>query len=112
MTTEIILKNLPKVSANTFYQSTPWRLRTEIQRNFKSLVQSQCDNAFSKDNKYDVEYVFTFKSYPLDATNCFIMLKWIEDVFFKNDEYHIVKSITVKSRKGKEDSVKIIVNRH
>ena len=64
----------------------------------------------SKDKTYEVEYTFNFKTRPLDASNCVAMVKLIEDVIFEDDNYKIVESINIKSRKAKFDSVEIEVH--
>ena len=43
-------------------------------------------------------------------SNCVAMVKLIEDVIFEDDNYKIVESINIKSRKAKFDSVEIEVH--
>ena len=43
-------------------------------------------------------------------SNCVAMVKLIEDVIFEDDNYKIVESITIKSRKAKFDNVEIEIH--
>ena len=43
-------------------------------------------------------------------SNCVAMVKLIEDVIFEDDNYKIVESITIKSRKAKFDNVEIEIS--
>ena len=54
--------------------------------------------------------LLTLKHDPLDASNCVAMVKLIEDVIFEDDNYKIVESINIKSRKAKFDNVEIEVH--
>jgi hypothetical protein len=60
---------------------------------------------------YDTEYNFTFKSRPLDASNCVAMVKMIEDIIFESDGYKVIKSILITSTKGDQDIVEIKINK-
>ena len=104
---KIILTGLPKVSLNLFYSGVHWSKRKKLKDKYKLLIKSQFKQVLSKDKTYDVEYTFNFKTRPLDASNCVAMVKLIEDVIFEDDNYKIVESITIKSRKAKFDNVEI-----
>ena len=107
---KIILKDLPKVSLNVWYSSKHWSFRKKLKDNYTLLVKSQFKEVLPASNSYDTEYHFTFKSRPLDASNCVAMVKLIEDIVFENDGYKIIKSILVTSNKGAEDFVEIKIN--
>ena len=107
---KIILTDLPKVSLNLFYSGVNWSKRKKLKDKYKLLIKSQFKQVLSKDKKYEVEYTFNFKTRPLDASNCVAMVKLIEDVIFEDDNYKIVESINIKSRKAKFDSVEIEVH--
>ena len=106
---DIILKDLPKVSLNEWYSGNHWTKRKQMKDNYKLIVKSQFKQVFSKKGEYIVDYVFAFKSRPLDASNCVAMVKLIEDIIFEDDKYDIVKTINISSYKGDSDIVYIKV---
>ena len=105
--TLIILKDLPKVSLNKWYAGDHWTKRKKLKDSYKLLVKSQFNHVLSKDKQYEVTYNFEFNKRPLDASNCVAMVKLIEDIIFEDDNYKIVKGITITSDKGKKDIVLI-----
>ena len=105
----IILEGLPKVSLNEWYSGNHWANRKRLKDIYKLIVKSQFKHVFGKDKQYVCIYSFTFKSHPLDASNCIAMVKMIEDIMFEDDKWDIVKQITVLSNKGKEDLVTITI---
>ena len=107
---KIILNDLPKISLNKWYSGEHWSKRKKLKDKYKLLIKSQFKQVLSKDKTYEVEYTFNFKTRPLDASNCVAMVKLIEDVIFEDDNYRIVESINIKSRKAKFDSVEIEVH--
>ncbi len=84
-----------------------WTTRKKLVDDFHYIVKSQFKHVLSKDNTYEVDYLFEFKKSPLDASNCVAMCKIIEDVIFEDDTYKIIRKITIQSRKGEEDCVHI-----
>jgi len=102
-----ILRDLPKISLNAFFGRMHWRKRKKIVDDYHYLVKSQFKHVLSKANCYEVEYLFEFKSNPLDASNCVSMVKLIEDVIFEDDNWRVVRKITIKSRKSVQDCVNI-----
>lgn len=104
---KIILTNLPKVSLNLFYSGVHWSKRKKLKDRYKLLIKSQFKQVLSKDKTYEVYYTFNFKTRPLDASNCVAMVKLIEDIIFEDDNYKIVTSLNIKSRKAKFDNVEI-----
>lgn len=102
---KIILKDLPKVSLNKWYEGFHWSKRKQIKDIYKLLLSKI--KPLSKEKSYKCEYIFKFKNKPLDASNCVAMLKMIEDILFENDSYKIITEITIKSMKGNSDIVEI-----
>lgn len=107
---EIILYNLPKISLNKWYSGNHWTKRKKIKDIYKLIVKSQFKAVLSKEKKYIVKYVLTFKSRPLDPTNAIAIIKLIEDIIFEDDNYKIIDTIQIQSRKGKQDSVYITID--
>ena len=103
----IILKDLPKISLNKWYAGMHWTKRKQIKDNYTQIVSSQFSKVLPKDKTYQVEYHFTFKSRPLDASNCVAMVKMVEDIIFENDSYKVVTELIITSSKGSEDKVEI-----
>ena len=103
----IELTNLPKISLNVWYSSAHWSKRKKIKDQYKLIIKSQFKPILPKDKSYQVDYTFNFKTRPLDASNCVAMVKLIEDVIFEDDNYRVVNSINIKSRKATADSVEI-----
>ena len=106
---KIKLYDLPKVSTNKFYSSMHWTKRKALKDNYTLIIHNQFKDILPKTKKYEVEYLFNFRVRPLDASNCSIMLKMIEDVIFENDKHNIVESIKIRSRKNKEEFVEITI---
>jgi len=106
---DITLYNLPKISLNKWYAGMHWTKRKKIKDNYTQIVRSQFSSLLSRDNTYKVEYHFTFKSRPLDASNCVAMVKMIEDIIFETDSYKVVTELVITSCKGLEDKVTIKV---
>ena len=106
----IILSDLPKISLNKWYAGMHWTKRKQIKDAYTLIVKSQFKDVLPASNSYDTEYHFTFKSRPLDASNCVAMVKMIEDIIFENDGYKIIKSILITSEKGVNDQVIITIN--
>jgi len=107
---KIILKDLPKVSLNVWYSSKHWSFRKKLKDNYTLIVKSQFKDVLPASNSYDTEYHFTFKSRPLDASNCVAMTKMIEDIIFESDGYKVIKSILITSSKGAEDKVEVLIS--
>ncbi len=106
---EIILYDLPKISLNKWYAGTHWTKRKKLKDQYITFIQSQYKSVLPKSKSYSVKYDFTFKSRPLDASNCVAMVKMIEDIIFESDSYNVVKNISISSSKGKKDFVIIYI---
>lgn len=106
---EIVLYDLPKISLNKWYAGTHWTQRKKTKDKYAWAVRSQFKGLFPKTDSYDVMYEFTFKKNPLDASNCVAMAKMIEDVIFEDDKHDIIRSVTLRSRKGSRNRVKVTV---
>ena len=104
----LVLTGLPKFSLNGWYSGGHWSKRKKLKDIYKLIIKSQFNIVFPV-SEYEVEYSFSFKKYPLDATNCTGMTKLIEDIIFEDDGYKIIKKITIRSFKGESDFVKILV---
>lgn len=107
---KITLRDLPKISLNKWYASEHWSKRKRIKDSYIWIIKSQFKNVFSDNKQYEVSYLFFFKGVPLDASNCVAMVKMIEDIIFKDDNWKIVKKITISSEKSKDERVEIIIN--
>ena len=107
----ITLKDLPKVSLNKWYAGIHWTKRKKIKDTYTLLVKSQFKEVLSSEHSYTTEYNFTFKSRPLDASNCVAMVKMVEDIIFVSDGYKVIRSILITSNKGIEDSLEIKINK-
>lgn len=110
---KLIFENLPKISNNKFYAGVHWAERKKLVDKVKTIVRmllySQTKRrSFSK--PCDVEYIFEFKSRPLDCSNTIGMLKIIEDVLFPDDSIKIVRSLKIVSVKSVENKVTVIIN--
>ena len=107
--TTITLFNLPKVSLNEYYAGKHWTKRKKLKDTYKLIVKNQFKGVFSKENSYKCIYTLFSKNKPFDATNCAVMIKMIEDIIFEDDSFTIIPEITIKSKKGESDLVKIEV---
>jgi len=107
---EIQLFGLPKISLNKWYAGQHWSKRVAIKNTYKKVIKSQYKNTF-EDGKYLVSYEFTFIKNPLDASNCVAMIKIIEDILFVNDKWDLIKIGGIESKKGKEEKVKIKIEK-
>jgi len=103
---KIILYDLPKVSLNKWYAGMHWTKRKKLKDNYTILVRSQFSQQLPP-KSYNTEYHFTFKSRPLDASNCVAMVKMVEDIIFESDSYKVVKSLLITSKKGTRDMLEI-----
>ena len=103
----IIFTDLPKISLNKWYAGMHWTKRKKMKDSYTQIVRSQFKEVLPKDKSYSVEYHFTFKSRPLDASNCVAMVKMVEDIIFEDDSYKIISSILISSGKGSRDTLEI-----
>jgi hypothetical protein len=102
-----------KVSTNKIYAGQHWTKRKKLADLYhNSLLPFRKLKA--KDYPVNINYIFTFKSKPLDTTNCSYMVKLIEDGLVKNeilidDSPEYVSFTGIYSQKGEEDLVEIII---
>lgn len=102
-----VVDNIPKVSVNQIYSRRHFGFIQGVKDNFKTVVWK----AFGKTRIYyncDVEYTFLFKGKLLDPTNCFGMIKIIEDIIVINDAGGFIRSNKVRvghTEKGENDKV-------
>lgn len=113
MKQSIIIELPIKVSANKIYAGVHWSERKKIKDLFLWGLLG-IKKELKKVGKCKLTFNFQFKSNPLDDSNCFFMVKIIEDclVHYKileDDKYDIVRGITVTSNKGDRDIVELII---
>ena len=98
-----------KISTNSIYSGTHWTKRSQQKQLYRhSLCYIKPEKVFSY--PVTIDYLFTFKSRPLDTTNCAYMAKLIEDSLVHNkvlddDSPKYVKTSRITSQKGEVDSV-------
>ena len=115
MEKQIVELDLPiKISTNAFYSGTHWATRKKYKDMFAWAMLPVMGKIKPVDNCC-LEFEFEFKTKPLDCDNCGILVKLIIDNLrhyqkIKDDTPEYVKSIKISSKKGKKDSVKIIVD--
>jgi hypothetical protein len=98
---------LPKVSLNEWYSGKHWTTRKRMKDVYKLIV----GNRGVMETPCECLYSFEFKSRPLDASNCVAMVKLVEDCLFEDDGYDKVIRLTIESKKGKEDSLTLTINK-
>jgi len=91
------------------YSGKHWGKRANLKKDYLKAVRLQTKKVFPITKQYEVIWTFYFKGVPLDASNCGGMAKMIEDILFEDDAPNIIKSITYKSRKDKDERVEIEV---
>lgn len=106
---QITLRGLPKISLNDWYAGRHWSERKKLKDSYTWIIKSQFKTVFPV-GEYEVQYDFTFKSNPLDASNCIAMTKMCEDIIFKNDKWDIIQKLSITSKKGKEDLLIITIH--
>lgn len=115
METPILLSiSLPeKVSANKIYAGRHWTKRQKEAHLYKEYLLPYRQTAPISE-PVEITYIFTFKSKPLDSSNCFYMSKLLEDALVHNnviadDDPAHVTATTVIPRKGDRDEVSIYI---
>jgi len=108
MTQELFF-NIYKISFNE-WNHLHWARQKSIKQDYKVMV-NQITKAKRIQGTYEVEYHFKFINNPLDAVNCFIMVKILEDLLFVHDEYNKITSMTINSNYSdtNKDYVKIVI---
>lgn len=102
-----------KISANKVYSGVHWTKRKQWADLYHSTFIGTKEKV--KDYPVEIEYKFTFKSRPLDTSNCFFLVKLLEDSLVKNkviedDSPKFVACTIVYSDKGEEDEVSIKIS--
>jgi len=102
-----------KVSTNQIYAGIHWAKRKKLVDLFHKAF---LEHRKLKVEHYpvDINYIFTFKTKPLDTTNCTYMVKCLEDGMVKNgiledDNPAHVSFTGIYSQKGSKDEVQIII---
>lgn len=106
MVDTLIFENIPKLSANKAY-APHFGVRAAAKKKFTSIIEEQIGNF---DIKIPIPYVieelsfdFYWSGRALDSTNCFPMIKIIEDIIMGEDNIDNVKRISVASHKSPKD---------
>lgn len=102
-----------KISTNIIYAGKHWSTRKKQADLYHQYIRG-LNLKPVKEKPLEITYIFTFKSSPLDTSNCSYMSKLLEDGMVKSgviedDSPEYVSSTTIYSKKGKEDKVKIII---
>lgn len=111
----IVLENLPKVSTNKIYAGMHWKARKTLKDQFLWLTLNAMKKMTPQAGKVDLEFVFYFKSRPLDSSNCAFAAKMLEDCLvhhgvLKGDSIDYVRKISYQSCIGKYDFCEIFVH--
>ena len=106
MIDKLIFENIPKLSANKAY-APHWGVRAGAKKKFADAINAQIKN-FDTDIPIpymvrELHFEFYWKSHPLDSTNCFPMIKMIEDIIMVEDNIDNVQRISVASNKSPKD---------
>ena len=102
------VEGIPKISVNQLYSKSHWGFR----KNAKDIMTTRVWEAFGRFRISficAVQYDFFFPASPLDPTNCFGMIKMIEDIIFVQDTYKDVTFLGVTSDKGAKGSSNTVV---
>ena len=99
-----------KVSTNKIYAGIHWSGRSELKQNYRYIALA--GKGLAKITAQPVKLLFTFyfKGNLLDASNCSLMGKLLEDALVKNgvlieDKPKYVSSVEYVSKKGKSDKI-------
>jgi Holliday junction resolvase RusA-like endonuclease len=103
----LTLSELTKISLNKWYTGMHWSKRNRLKNEYKHQVKSQFKGVFSKDKRYEISFIFYFKSKPLDSDNTGAMIKLINDIIFEDDKWDILDIGYIRSRKDKNERVEI-----
>ena len=85
---------IPKVSANqwnTMHFGKKKKIINDIQRNSARVTKEQISDTVN------LEFDFYFSGKPLDVSNCFPLVKALEDCIMYEDNPDYVKQITIRS---------------
>lgn len=104
-----VIKGLPKISLNDFYESKHWTNRLQIKNAYKDILNKKFGKTLISGNCI-VEYTFNFERSPLDWDNCSAMVKMIQDTLFANDKWSVIQQGTIKSVKSEYDYDYIVLN--
>ena len=103
-----VVKDIPKASVNQIYSKKHWGYIQGIKDRFKTLVWKE----FKQTRIYykcDIEYTFLFQKNVLDPTNCFGMIKIIEDIIVLDDSGAFIRSNTVKVGKTENNEKDMVI---
>jgi len=102
-----------KISTNSIYGGIHWAKRKKVADLYHQALLEHRNKPITE-YPVDINYIFTFKSKPLDSTNCAFMAKMIEDGLIQNniledDSYQHVSFTGIYTQKGESDQVQIII---
>jgi hypothetical protein len=100
-----ITLDIIKVSSNAIYAGTHWTKRKKLKEDYLWLTK-KFQHLTPIHEKVDLDFKFYFKSHPLDSSNCFFLVKMIEDCLvtygvLKGDSIQYVRKVSVESGKDK-----------
>ena len=104
-----------KISTNKTYAGIHWAVRKKHADLFhKSMLQFKGKKIKESEYPVNINYIFTFKTKPLDSTNTTYMGKLLEDGLVKcgvlsSDDYKHVAFSGFYTQEGEEDLVEIII---
>lgn len=104
-----------KISANAIYAGIHWSKRKRIKDLYRQYMLQYKGKFTIESYPIGISYDFTFRRSPLDSSNCFLLIKIIEDSLIhinllEDDSPKFVHSTSVTSKKGKDDRVKITIS--
>lgn len=103
-----------KVSLNEIYSSRHWTQRKSHKDMFLWAFMTVASKIRPVES-CDLEFLFNFKSHPLDCDNCAYMAKLIIDCLkhyrkIKDDTPQYIRSVKFSSRKGCKNNVIIKIS--
>lgn len=102
-----------KISTNRIYAGIHWTKRKKLADLYHMSLLPYRKHKI-QDYPVNINYIFTFKSKPLDTTNCTFMAKMLEDGLVANGiiEDDDIKHVTftgIYSQEGTHDLVEITI---
>lgn len=104
-----------KITTNKAYAGTHWGVRKRWADLYHKTMLPYRGKIKVQNYPVTVSYIFSFKKKKLDASNCSIMVKLLEDSMVKNgmlldDTPDFVNEIIIISQGGLRDEVEIIIS--
>jgi hypothetical protein len=102
----IRINGLPKWSTNNSYAGSAYYSRKKVKDTYKKKITEQVNKIITF--RCICVYEFFFNTHGLDATNCSIMAKMIEDCLIPNDNYRNVGGAFLRSAKTNESDYVVL----